>query len=251
MKRSLFVLFSVFVCLAIGQPDALAQCVFFVLAPPDGREIGPFTNSGGTNLNVPYFQPEAGRSYSIEVVSATSGLITAYTGDQGTSCPTANNASATVTTSVSPRLDSRGTRLSIIASSSSFIATRVDTGTFRYSVTETTLFNSSWSTVNGFLTQWGLQNTTDASISGVLTVRESFGGSATYTKSVTIPANSTAFILTQDTFTGGPIPTQRAGSATFAHNGPPGSILGDGFLINTANSNIIPVLFRPARSSGR
>lgn len=250
MKNVFLVLSLAVTTLLVTGRDASAQCTFFVVGVPDGRIIGPFTNSGASNLTVPYFQPEAGRSYSVEVVSTGSGLISAATGDPGTSCPSANGAGVTVTTGMAPKIDSRGSRVSFITSSTSFVATRIDNGTFVYSVTETTLFNSSWSTTGGYLTQWGLQNTTGATITGVLTVQESFGGSAVYTKSVTLPANSSTFVLTQDTFTGGPIPTGRAGSATFVHNGPPGSVQGDGFLINTTSGAIIPVLFRP-RTAGR
>lgn len=108
-----------------------------------------------------------------------------------------------------------------------------------------------WSTGGSFATQWGLQNTTSGTVTGTLTVKESVGGSATYTKSVSLPPNTTTFITTFDTFTGGPIPTGRGGSAMFAHGAPPGTILGDAFIVNATGSLVFPAVFRAPREGGR
>ncbi|MGE3179346.1 MAG: hypothetical protein AB7O32_17880 [Vicinamibacterales bacterium] len=248
LKRVLIVCGAIVALLNAGE--ASAQCTSFVLAVADGRLLGPFTNSGATNLTVPYFQPSAGKSYSVEVLSAGTGLISSFTGGPGVSCPAANDASMTVNAGVEPRLDTRGTRVSFTATSSNFISTRVDSGTFYYSVTDTTLYNPSWSTASPYATQWGLHNTTNATITGTLTLRESFGGSATYTRALTLPAGSTTFVTTFDTFAGGPIPAGRGGSATFTHNGPANSIQGDGYLVGT-NGTVVPTIFRAMRDTAR
>jgi len=237
-----------FVLLNAGE--ASAQCLNFVLGIADGRVIGPFTNAGAVNLTVPYFQPSVGKSYAVEVWSANSGLISSFTGGPGAGCPAANDASMTVTTSFEPRLDSRGTRVSFTSTSTAFIVTRVDSGTFYYSVTDTTLYNPSWSTASPYATQWGLHNTTNATITGTLTLRESFGGSATYTRAISLAANSTTFVTTFDTFVGGPIPAGRGGSATFTHNGPANSVQGDGYLVGT-NGTVVPTIFRAMRDTAR
>jgi hypothetical protein len=237
-----------FVLLNAGE--AAAQCSAFVMGVADGRVFGPFTNADATNLTVPYFQPSVGKSYSIEVWSATAGSISGSTGGPGVACPNANAASMTVTSNIEPRFDSHGTRVSFTATSTTYIATRVDNGTFYYSVTDTTLYNPSWSTASPYATQWGLHNTTNSTITGTLTVRESFGGSATYTRAISLAPNSTTFVTTFDAFVGGPIPSGRGGSATFTHTGPANSVQGDGYLVGT-NGTVVPTIFRAMRDTAR
>ncbi|MGE3705251.1 MAG: hypothetical protein AB7I13_08265, partial [Vicinamibacterales bacterium] len=118
---------------------------------------------------------------------------------------------------------------------------------FRVSASETTLFNSSWSTSGGYATQWGLQNTTEYTITGTLTVQESVGGTASHTRSVSLPANRTTFVTTYDQFGGSTIPAGRGGSATFTHNGPPGAVQGDAYLVS--GTQVIPALFKAMRES--
>jgi hypothetical protein len=162
-------------------------------------------------------------------------------------CPTATSAAGVVNTSVTEPRVNQGARWSIIGTSPSLVAMRMRVvgQRFKVVVADTTLFNSSWSTVGGFGTQWGLQNTTGSTITGTLTVQESFGGSATYTRSVSLPANSTTFVMSSDQLGGATIPSGRGGSATFTHLGPPGSVQGDAFLIGV--NMIVPAIFRTMR----
>jgi hypothetical protein len=196
-----------------------------------------------------YFAPTTGRSYSIEItVPITTAGTVPHFGfiSNTTNCPDSGTiAEAVVTSSMEPRLAGNGTRWSLIAPSSNAIRIRARDQAFNVSVSETTLFNPSWSTVGGYSTQWGLQNTTGTSITGTLTLRESYGGSATYTRAVTLPANVTTFLTTLDP--GFTIPAGRGGSAMFAHNGPPGSVLGDAYLISS--TLIVPSVFRTMRES--
>jgi hypothetical protein len=134
-------------------------------------------------------------------------------------CPTVNNApNATNTATQEPRMN-QGQRWSYIGTNPILVAVRVHVVGVRYKVTvsETTLFNSSWSTSGGFATQWGLQNTTGNTITGTLTVQESVGGTASYTRTISLPANRTTFVTTYDQFNASTIPAGRGGSATFAH----------------------------------
>jgi hypothetical protein len=240
-----------FGCLHAAGASA-QTCSNYILAPADGRVIGPITNDGMT-VTVPYFQPDPGRSYSIEVLPATGALLlaTPVTGAQNLTCPATESGSNTVTTTTTPRLDSSAYRVSVTATNQGFIVTRVNSGVFTYSVSETTLYNSSWSTAGSYGTQWGLQNSSNATVEGTLTVRESFGGSATYTKLVTLPPNSTTFVTSFDTFVSGPIPAGRGGSATFAHNAPPNVVQGDVFIVNAMGTVVFPSVFRALRDGGR
>lgn len=235
----------------LSAGDASAQCTDYVLSFADGRVIGPFTSNGSTTIFAPYFQASPGHSYSIEVLSATDALAgAATTGAVSEICPTADHASVSSNETTDPRGDSRSYRVTTTTATSGYIVTRVPTGTFYYSVSDTTLYNSSWSTAGSYATQWGLQNTTGSAITGTLTVKESFGGSATYTRAVTLPANSTTFVTTFDAFAGGPIPTGRGGSATFTHSGPANTVLGDAYLVGSSGT-AVPSIFRALRDVAR
>lgn len=250
MFRRTVVACGVFLALLSAGQASAQSCSNFVVSYADGRVIGPLTNSGGA-LTVPYFQPNAGHSYSIEVRSADPGTVSAIFGGPTQTCPTANDPAMVNNNNVEPRGDLRSARVSYTATGNGFVVVRVDNGSFYYSVTDTTLYNSSWSTAGTFATQWGLQNTTGSTITGTLTVKESFGGSANYTKAVTLPPNVTTFITTFDTFVGGPIPAGRGGSATFTHSGPANSVLGDGYLVNAAGTVFVPTVFRAMRDIAR
>lgn len=197
-----------------------------------------------------WFYVLQGRSYSIEVTppdGVTGVTPFAPVINDSVNCPTTSSAAGVVSTSLTEPRVNQGARWSIIGTSPSLVAMRMRVvgQRFKVVVAETTLFNSSWSTVGGFGTQWGLQNTTGSTISGTLTVQESFGGSATYTRSLSLPANSTTFVMSSDQFGGATIPSGRGGSATFTHLGPPGSIQGDAFLIGV--NTIVPAIFRTMR----
>jgi hypothetical protein len=113
-------------------------------------------------------------------------------------------------------------------------------------VAETTLYNTTWSTFGGRITQWILQNTTNASISGTLTITDAVVP-GTHTKALVIAAGGSAFVTSNDgSLGGGALPANRAGSAMFAHTGPPGSIKADTFLID-ASGGLTIVPFETAR----
>ncbi len=193
-----------------------------------------------------------GRSYSIEVTTPdgmTGATPFAPVISDSANCPTVSAGTGiSNNTHMEPRL-AQGTRWSYTNMGNSFTPLRIRAGGlgFRVSASETTLFNSSWSTVSGFFTQWGLQNTTESALTGTLTVQESFGGTASYSRTVALPANRTTFVTTNEQFGGSTIPAGRGGSATFTHNGPPGSVQGDAYLIGP--SQIVPAVFKAMRES--
>ena len=247
MRRASFLAWAILAVLLRPAP-ANAQCANIPLLA-DGR-INTGFDSTTTNMSA-FFTPTTGRSYSIEVTLpiTTAGTVPFFGFiSNTTNCPTANTAGlATVTGHIEPKFAGNGTRWSVIAVNSTAIRVHVPTQPFMVSVSETTLYNPSWSTVGGYFTQWGLQNTTSFTLNGTITVRESYGGSATYTRAVTLPPNVTTFLTTSEQFTGATIPAGRGGSAMFAHDGPPGAVLGDAYLISA--SQIVPSLFRTMRES--
>jgi hypothetical protein len=245
MKRTW--LFAWAAAALLACPDrTLAQCASIpVLA--DGR-VNVGLDSSIVDMNA-YFTPTTGRSYSVEItLPITTAGIVPHIGfiSNTTNCPDSGMmAGAVITSSVEPRIVGNGSRWSVIAPNTNAIRIRARDQAFNVSVSETTLFNPSWSTVGGYFTQWGLQNTTGTAITGTLTVQESYGGAATYTRAVMLPANVTTFLTTLDQ--GFSIPSGRGGSAMFAHTGPPGSVLGDAYLISPAL--IVPSIFRAVREN--
>lgn len=240
-RIALIVLGTVVACPSFAS----AQCEAVSLVP-DGR-IRVIDST-----DYAWFYTIPGRSYSIEVT--TPDGITGVTPfpaviSDAANCPTVSAGTGITNIShIEPRV-SQGARWSFTNTTSSTVALRmrVDGLAFRVSASETTLFNSSWSTVGGFFTQWGFQNTTDSALTGTLTVQESFGGTASYSRTVVLPANRTTFVTTNEQFGGSTVPAGRGGSATFTHNGPPGSVQADAYLIGP--SQIVPAVFKAMRES--
>ena len=114
---------------------------------------------------------------------------------------------------------------------------------------DTTLLSPFFSTFSGFETFYRLVNTTNAIISGTLTLFDG-NGNVLVSTNVTIPAGgSSPTIFTGPTAQGGlNIADNQAGPARFSHNGPPGGILIDGFLGNFAGTPIVlPIKFERAQ----
>jgi len=113
-------------------------------------------------------------------------------------------------------------------------------GTYSYRITDTTLFNPRWSTWSGFDTSWGFTNMSDMPITGTLYV---FGSNNQLVTSatVTVPANGQVFRTTYGYDL--KLPRNRDGFVMFAHNGPPGSILGDAIMQNSTLTVAIPSKF--------
>ncbi len=115
------------------------------------------------------------------------------------------------------------------------------------SASETTLFNPRWSTCNDFLSSWGFMNTTPSTtINGLLSVND---GTNTYTKSLSIPPERLIYVFSSESFDQGLIGANKAGSAWFAHDGPPGSIRGDCYYAKSPV--MVPSSFEPVRAIGR
>ncbi len=109
---------------------------------------------------------------------------------------------------------------------------------YQVRITDTTLFNTRWSTFGGYITSWGLTNTTSTPVTGTMTVVNSKGMTVA-TKSTTLAANTATFLTTQDL----KVPADDAGGSSFAYVGPPGAVIGDGFLVSANGAVVTPILF--------
>lgn len=215
---------------------------------PDGRIEGPCTLAASLSTFYNFLTSSAGRSYSVEVRTAVAGIAISVS----TSPVTLTNTTGTAPAGFSGGLVSRGSFTTTGPGTVTITVTNTSTTAaitlLTVSVSETTLFNARWSTFSGFATQWGFQNTTNATINGVLTVNDSISGGP-YTLSIAISPGATAFVSTSSAFLGGPIPANHLGGAIFTHDGPPGAITADAYFVNGSATVIVPAEFRPVREN--
>ncbi len=115
-------------------------------------------------------------------------------------------------------------------------------GLFSFRIVDTTLFSPRWSTYGGFLTQWGFNNSSDADLSGVFTLFDT-SGTAIKTVNVSLSAGKVKFYSSVHGDLN--LPTNSAGSATFAFVGPPGAVQGDATILNSTATVLAPVKFEP------
>lgn len=117
-------------------------------------------------------------------------------------------------------------------------------GSFRIRVVETTLINPRWSTFGGFYTSWGLRNNSNVTVNSTLTILDAAGGVVT-TASFAILPGQVVFRDTRPTDLN--LSPNQAGSALFTHDGPPGAITADAFLVNenSVPSVVVAAKFEP------
>src|SRR5208283_986210 len=113
-------------------------------------------------------------------------------------------------------------------------------------VTDTTLFNPRWSSYSGFVTQYGVMNKSNTSISCTLSVTDSAGGSPS-PLTFSISANT---VLLKVVGTSGDVivPANHSGFARLACLAPPGAILADAYFINATATVVVPAKFEPANA---
>jgi hypothetical protein len=108
------------------------------------------------------------------------------------------------------------------------------------------MFGPAWSTISNYNTYYSFSNTTNASITGTLTLTTTTGASGG-TTTFTIAAGRAFFTNTSPSG----LNTVRGvtGNAIFTHDGPPGAIVVESDIANFTLSPpyVQPVKFRPIR----
>lgn len=230
--------------------DDFLVCHTYRTIVPDGRGLTSSLASGESAWVLANLRTES--SYTVEAQNTlgTGGAptVTVFRGDDG--CSGTSTAGAVDTSNVAPGAPA-SSRWSFIADSIDPIhRLRVQNGTggalgYRLQVAETTLQSPSWSTGGTeYNTYFSLQNTTEGTIGGTITLRDA-AGTVVASQPLSIPAGATAAINTE----GLNVPRGRTGTATFAHNGPPGAVQA---AAATANFDFVPayvqtVKFEPVR----
>jgi hypothetical protein len=254
------------VVLLVVTPVSLVAgttCVTATVVPADGRIVDFDFVANGTS-NFYQFRGVAGRSYSVEVrenyddpPSTVTVTLTSNGGVSGGCSAAVPNTKDTA--AAEPVLPANAFRRSFIAAATGTFGIEVqNTGSQgRYisvSVADTTLFCPRWSTF-GVHTEWGFTNTTGLAISGVFTLIRNDGSVQAGTPiTINIAANGAAFADTRNVGAGNPlnIPNNQFGKAVFAHDGPPGAIIGDSYIIDAGFPGgpfIQPGKFETARQS--
>jgi len=230
----------------IGHAEGIS-CAYPTVIVADGRIMESSIPASTTFWYV--FDGKAGRSYSLEIKNPLDkwgtmpGALTVY---QSGGCSTP--ITPTSTTGILPRVPNNTRRVSFTATGTrNWFTLANSTGSpvsYTISLSETTLFSPRWSTYGDYTTGWGFHNTTNATISGTLKVYTTAGtqvGNATFD----IPSERVAFKRTTDFA----IAANQSGNAMLTHNGPPGAIQADGYMISPDGSVIVPVKFEPVREA--
>jgi hypothetical protein len=233
-------------------------CATPTIVPSDGRVVD-FDFVAPIGANFYQFSVTKGSSYSVEVRQDYDDVNTDLTVTASTDCVPTALTGTTDTTSVEPALPSNSTRFSFTAAASGVVIVKVsnaNASTGRYvsvSASETTQYNVRWSTFSGFVTQWGFQNTTSATIHASLTATTVLSGngagSGSSTVNFTVNPNSQVFlIIGNNAAFAFNVGANKAGFAVLTSDGPPGALLTDAFFLGgTTSPVIVPSVFQPVR----
>jgi hypothetical protein len=205
-----------------------------------------------------YFFGRAGRSYSVEVYGPIDGFNTAdiFFGAADEVCPSLDAPGYTFTEANDPPIRTatttagffgrRGTFLAPTTTFYQYAVTNTGAGVaqFTFSVSDTTQFSPAWSTNGSFDTFYSFHNTSSATITGTLTLRNT-AGTVVDTAALTIPAGGTASTNTAALAT----PRNTTGTASLTHDGPAGAIQTEAAIANftLATPYVQIVKFAPTR----
>jgi hypothetical protein len=187
-------------------------------------------------------QLDANRSYSLEIRdNLDSSNIDLTITLMNSSCSTSISTGTTHTESMEPIEPSGGWRLTYIPTTSGTYVIQVQNtnpSIGRYvsaSVTETTIYNTVWSSIGASSANYNLFNTTSSTISYTLSLTATIGGTQTYTATGSLTPMSLVII-------GAPsvsLPTTgMAGFAILTHNGPPGAIQPECLLLYSPSGTL-------------
>lgn len=212
--------------------------------PSDGTDIFPDLIAPGSTA---FFtlNAKSGHSYAVEAWDVLDQTVPGALAIQLFASDCSTPVSSTDVTSIDADLSGGfARRVSWIQTSNATIEIQLtnndqdDPYSYQIRITDTTLFNTRWTTFGGYTTSWGLTNTTASPVTGTMTVVDS-GGKTVASKSLTLVANTATFVTTKDLS----VPAGDAGGSSFAFVGPPGAVIGDGFLVSPSGSVVTPVLF--------
>jgi hypothetical protein len=214
----------------------------YVTPPPNGLLVGPFAlgTPGTPTSYLGFFPVENGRSYVFESFNNSGGGSVYMDVSGAGTCPNGDDATGSTIrdiTTVSPAIwSSWGIRKSVRVSALTGLFWRLYNGccgatSGSFSITETTMFSSAWSTNGTYNTYYSFQNTTNATCNVTLTLLDTAGT----VKTTFSAAVATGATLSTNTASLG---TARSltGTARLTHDCPPNTINGAAFIANFATT---------------
>ena len=231
-------------------PRPVVLCGNEVAVLADGRPTAASLPPGATQWFL--VRTRIGHSYSAEIHSPTGTTLPAdlavFRGDDG--CSGSSTASARDISAVDPAAPQTAARLSFTAIGLDrnyrlrLTNTSPTTVEYSFSVSETTLFSPAWSTNGSYDTYYSFQNTTSATLTGMLSLRD-VAGVLVSSAVVVLPGGTTTSRNTVLLAA----PRDRTGTALLTHDGPPGAVLVEAAIANfgTSPAYVQPVRFTPVR----
>lgn len=234
-----------------GLAFAGANCNTATVVPTDGR-ILDFDFVAPSTSNYYQFSVTSGHSYSVEVREDYDDI----NADINTAPFTDNACTVSLgglrnTTAIEPAVPANAQRFSFTSAATGIVYLKVTNSngaTGRYvsvSVPETTIYAPRWSTVAGFQTQWGFQNSTSAIINVAMVLS---GGASLTVPAFAVPAGGEVFRSTVASDLN-LAPGGAVGAALITHDGPPGAIVPDCYFLNGNASVVVPATITPPRQA--
>jgi len=211
---------------------------------------------GPSSSNYYQFSASMGRSYSVQVTSVYDDVNTDITATAWTDTGCSVALAGTVNTvNANPGLPANSTRFSFTAAANGTVylkVTNANGATGRYvdiSAEETSLYNPRWTTTQGYLTVYGVQNTTNqiAHVSMVATIDfngSSFGNFGTVTLNLTLQPNQRQLVALAPGQSIN-IPAGEGGYLVITDDVPKGGIVADAYFAN--NVSLVPAVVTTAR----
>jgi hypothetical protein len=248
MKPQLLLVTALLV--AFGAYPLLAEstdCTTPVIIVPDGRTTQSTFPGLGSYWYGIYAQ--AGHSYSVEFAPPADnyvntqkvlfvGLTVFGPNDALAGCHGTSSVTVTQTSAYAPVIlksgNGAGRRASFFAQTAglhliSITNTAVGGGNYSFRAVDTTLFNLRWSTWGGYVDQWGFLNHSDMPITGTFTLYDATNSVVT---SVQFTVAAGGEIVRGSHPNDLNVPPNRNGFAIFTHNGPPGALIADAYMIS-------------------
>ncbi len=277
-KSMVLMLGAIFLLSSAAFAQGLATCSDYPgVLIPDGtnnRSIADaFTSVPASGVATFAFGGFFGHSYSVEVAEPMAKSTISFNnfgtvlragsdinaGDHcnDTTAPLFNSGVVITTGSDPVGIQGNFTRMSFIATTTLADATHAyfiivtnrdnsNAHDLSVRVVDTTLYNPRWSTSQGYITVYGFMNTTNQTIHAFLKVNIAFGGSGFVTYSPAGIAPGAQLLVAVGPGLTINIPAGEGGTATLAHDGPPGGLMVDAYFANSVS--LVPAVFAPRNS---
>lgn len=189
----------------------------------------------------------ANHSYSVEFVPPADNFLNSYRPQFGVisvyspsdalvSCRGSSSVAATPNSGYAPAIlksgNGAGRRIAFTAQVSGlFLISTTNvagSGSYTFRSVDTTLVNIRWNTMNGNDVQWIIMNISDMPVTGTMTLVD-MNGQLIVTAPVTLPVGGR--VSRKSDVSDLNLQRELAGSVFFSHNGPPGSVRAEAFML--------------------